>query len=147
MGDKEVEPMNIRLPNLNHVIISGNLTHDPDNTILTSGTHLLTFSLANNQRYKDKGGEWKDKPCFVEVKVWAKLAEVMAGKLHKGSPVVVEGSLEFSQWDDRDTGKKRSKISITAKSIQAIEKQDSNFDRNDGGQYEPGPVDNSDIPF
>ncbi len=121
--------MNIRMPTINKVLISGNLTADPRTRILENGTHFASFSLASNKRYRTNDGEWHDKPCFVEVVTWRQLAERIGSKLHKGSPVMVEGELQFSQWNAQD-GSKRSRVEILARSVQMLEKT---------GEFNSGP--------
>ncbi len=146
--------MDLRLPSLNKVLISGNLTDDPRTNILENGTHVANFRIANNQRFRGRDGDWHDKTCFVDVVTWRQLAERVASRLHKGSPVVVEGELQYTQWSAQD-GSKRSRIEILARSVQMLEKQGdtsgSSFNRN---QDEPPrretyeePTYSDDIPF
>jgi single-strand DNA-binding protein len=113
--------MDIRMPSINKVFLSGNLTADPRTNILENGTHVANFSVASNQRYRGKDGEWHDKTCFVDVVTWRQLAERVGSKLHKGSPVMIEGELQFTQWSAQD-GSKRSRIEILARSVQMLEK-------------------------
>ena len=126
--------MDIRMPSINKVLLSGNLTNDPRTNILENGTHVASFSVANNQRYRGKDGEWHDKTCFVDVVTWRQLAERVASKLHKGSPVMIEGELQFSQWNAQD-GTKRSRVEILARSVQMLEKT---------GDYTSGPSHSTD---
>lgn len=122
--------MSCRLPAINHVSISGHLTGDPE-----SRGDALNFRIANNISYKDRDGNWKDRTCFVNVVLWGKAADRLRDKLYKGSPVVVDGELSFSQWEDRQTGEKKSRIEIKAFKVQAVEKNDDSGGRssNDGG--------------
>lgn len=109
------------MPSINKVIISGNLTDDPRTNILENGTHVANFRIASNQRYRSRDGEWRDKTCFVDVVTWRQLAERVASRLHKGSPVMVEGELQYTQWNSQD-GSKRSRVEILARSVQMLEK-------------------------
>ncbi|MCD6588514.1 MAG: single-stranded DNA-binding protein [Candidatus Fermentibacteraceae bacterium] len=113
--------MDIRMPSINKVFLSGNLTADPRTNILENGTHVANFSMASNQSYKGKDGEWHDKTCFVDVVTWRQLAERVGSRLHKGSPVMIEGELQFTQWSAQD-GSKRSRVEILARSVQMLEK-------------------------
>jgi len=143
------------MPTINKVLISGNLTGDPRTRILENGTHVASFGVASNKRYRGNDGEWHEKPCFVEVVTWRQLAERVGSKLHKGSPVMIEGELQFSQWNAQD-GSKRSRVEILARSVQMLEKtgdyssspSQSNSSEEPPRKEEPaGPDYADDIPF
>lgn len=137
--------MDIRLPSINKVLISGNLTDDPRTNILENGTHVANFRIASNQRYRSRDGEWRDKTCFVDVVTWRQLAERVASRLHKGSPVMIEGELQYTQWNSQD-GSKRSRVEILARSVQMLEKTgESGGSSYNGGSDGPRP-DPSDEP-
>ena len=152
--------MDLRMPSINKVIISGNLVRDPDTRILENGNHLAKMSIANNQRYRDKNGEWQEKTCYVNIIAWRKTAELVSEFCRKGSPVLVEGELVFNSWEDRD-GNKRNQLEVNARRIQFLEKKGQNSSyRKDStelpgsapGNIEhdslPGPmVQDDDIPF
>ena len=135
--------MDLRMPSINKVIISGNLVRDPDTKILENGTHLAKMSIANNQRYRDKNGEWQEKTCYVNVIAWRKTAELVSEFCSKGSPVLIEGELVFNSWEDRD-GNKRNQLEVNARRIQFLEKrgQDSSY-RNDSAGHSGTAQDNS----
>ena len=148
--------MDLRMPSINKVIISGNLVRDPDTRILENGTHLAKMSIANNQRYRDRGGEWQEKTCYVNVVAWRKTAELVSEYCRKGSPVLVEGELVYNSWEDRD-GTKRSRLEVNARRIQFLERKgsDSSYGDygdsgsagdSDGVDSDPGMPDD-DIPF
>ncbi len=120
--------MDLRMPNINKVIISGNLVREPDARILENGTHLAKMSIANNQRYRDRNGEWQEKTCYVNVIAWRKTAELVGEFCRKGSPVMVEGELVYNSWEDRD-GNQRSRLEVNARRIQFLERrsQDSSY--------------------
>ncbi len=143
------------MPSINKVLISGNLTDDPRTNILESGTHVANFRVASNQSYRDRNGEWQKKTCFVDVVTWRQLAERVASKLHKGSPVMIEGELQYTQWDSQD-GTKRSRVEILARSVQMLEKtgEYGSSPSPSGSSEEPprseepqGPDYSDDIPF
>lgn len=100
---------------INHVVISGNLTRDPDERRSASGMAILKLGVAVNDRQK-KGDEWVDYPNFLDVTVFGKRAESLASKLAKGSKVYVVGKLRWSQWDSN--GEKRSKVEIIADTVE-----------------------------
>jgi len=143
------------MPSINKVLISGNLTDDPRTNILENGTHVANFRVASNQRYKARDGEWRDKTCFVDVVTWRQLAERVASRLRKGSPVLVEGELQYTQWNAQD-GTKRSRVEILARSVQMLEKSGepgSHLSADDGVDDSPRrepsdePDYSDDIPF
>ncbi len=152
--------MDLRMPSINKVIISGNLVRDPDTRILENGTHLAKMSIANNQRYRDRNGEWQEKTCYVNVIAWRRTAELVSEFCRKGSPVLIEGELVFNAWEDRD-GTKRSRLEVNARRIQFLERkgQDSSSgDRSSGNTgnmpqnngYDSAPdtsAQDDDIPF
>ena len=111
-----------RLPNLNRVMIVGNLTRDPELRSTTTGVPVANFRIASNRRFKDSGGEWKEDVCYVGVVAWQKLAESCA-RLKKGSAVYVEGELR-SRTMDNEGGTKRSSIEIRAHHVQFLDKSD-----------------------
>lgn len=147
--------MEIRLPSINKVLLTGNLTNDPRTNILENGTHVANFSVASNQHYRGRDGEWHKKTCFVDVVTWRDLAERVASKLHKGSPVMIEGELQFTQWNAQD-GTKRSRVEILARSVQMLEKtgefgsSPSQHDNSEDPPHREEPQDpdySDDIPF
>ena len=97
--------------NINRVLISGNLTRDPELRSTQSGTQLLTFGMAvNDSRRNAQTGEWEDVPNYIDCVVFGSRAEPLSRFLSKGTKVAVEGRLRWSQWE-RD-GQKRSKIEV-----------------------------------
>ena len=99
--------------NINRVFISGNLTHDPELKYTPSGQAVTNFSIANNRRYRDQSGEWKEETSFLRIVAWARQAEVCSEYLKKGSPVLVEGRLVQRSWQTPE-GQKRSVVEIRA---------------------------------
>lgn len=118
---------NTRLPNLNRVMIVGNLTRDPDLRATTTGVPVINFRIASNRRFKDNSGEWKEDVCYVGVVAWQRLAESCASKLKKGSAVYVEGELR-SRTFDNDDGTRRSLLEIRAHHIQFLDRDEKSED-------------------
>jgi single-strand DNA-binding protein len=114
---------NTRLPNLNRVMIVGNLTRDPDLRATTTGVPVINFRIASNRRFKNNSGEWKEDVCYVGVVAWQKLAESCASKLKKGSAVYIEGELR-SRTFDNDDGSRRNLLEIRAHHIQFLDKEE-----------------------
>jgi single-strand DNA-binding protein len=95
----------------------GNLTDSPELKFTASGQALATFTVACNHSWKNGDGEWEKQVSYIDVTAWRDLAEEAASVLEKGSNVIVSGRLEQQSWDDKETGKKRSKIIVIADSI------------------------------
>ena len=100
---------------LNKVIIQGRLTDDPKPQQIDNGT-LTKLSIASNRSYK-KGDEEQKEVCYVNVDAWGKLAETVAKHLSKGDSVTIEGKLDFSQWEDKQTQAKRSALAVRAQQM------------------------------
>lgn len=133
------------MASLNVVCVSGNLTRDPELKTLTSGVVVCNMRIAINDRVKDRDGNWKDKPLFVDVATWQGTAEVCARYLVKGSPVTFNGKLRMEEWTDEASGQTRTKLSINARDAILPPK-------GSGGGREDGPppsaaADDDDIPF
>jgi len=92
---------------VNKVILLGNLGKDPELKYTPSGTAVAKFSLATNDRFKDKEGQWQDRTEWHNVTAWARTAEIAGEYLKKGSKVYIEGSLRTHSWDDKQTGQKK----------------------------------------
>jgi single-strand DNA-binding protein len=106
--------------NINRVVMTGNLTKDPELRSLPSGTSVCELRLACNTRRKDQAsGEWTDKPNYFNVKVWGAQGENAARFLSKGRPVAIDGRLEWREWEAQD-GTKRQAIDIIADSVQFL---------------------------
>ena len=109
------------MANLNQVLLMGNLTRDVETRHTPSGAMLAKFGLAMNRKFRDgKTNELRDETTFVDIEVWGKQAEVAAKYLSKGKPVFIEGRLRLDQWDDKQTGQKRSKLCVVAERFQFL---------------------------
>jgi single-strand DNA-binding protein len=129
--------------NINRVIITGNLTADPELRSLPSGTSVCKLRVACNTRRKDNStGEWVDKPNFFDVTVWGAQGENCARYLAKGRPVAIDGRLEWREWQN-DDGQKRQAIDIIADTVQFLS---SPRDDAGGGGSGGGFTPRSDIP-
>lgn len=106
--------------NINRVIVTGNLTADPELRSLPSGTSVCSLRIACNTRRKNNStGEWEDKPNYFNVTVWGAQGENCARFLSKGRPVAIDGRLEWREWETQD-GAKRQAIDIIADSVQFL---------------------------
>ena len=125
---------------INNVTISGNLTRDPQLRGTTSGFSVLNFSVAVNDRRRNKDGEWESYPNFVDCVVIGKRADALSKILEKGMKVCVTGKLHYSSWEDKDTKKTRSKLDVTADEVEIMvrpkaDKKQSAEDDNDYYDY------------
>ena len=97
---------------VNKVILVGNVGRDPELKYTPSGTAVVSFSIATNERFKDKAGEWQDRTEWHNVKAWQRTAEIVAEYVKKGSKVYVEGSLRTDSWEDKNTHEKKYRTEI-----------------------------------
>jgi single-strand DNA-binding protein len=135
--------------NLNVVVLTGNLTRDPELRSLPSGTSVCDMRVAVNTRRKNNAtGEWEDKPNYFDVKVWGAQGENCARFLSKGRPVAVQGRLEWREWETQD-GQKRQAVDIIADSVQFLGGRDDagagGFTASAGGPRSDVPVDERDF--
>jgi single-strand DNA-binding protein len=124
--------------NINRVVMTGNLTRDPELRNLPSGTSVCSLRIACNTRRKDESGNWVDKPNYFDVTVWGAQGENCAQYLSKGRPVAIDGRLEWREWQDKD-GNKRQSTDIIADSVQFLGSRDGG---ENGGRFTP----QSDVP-
>jgi single-strand DNA-binding protein len=130
--------------NINRVVLTGNLTSDPELRSLPSGTSVCKLRVACNTRRKDGStGEWTDKANFFDVTVWGAQGENCARYLSKGRPVAIDGRLEWREWETPE-GNKRQAIDIIADAVQFLGGRD---DAPSGGQGGGGFAPRADIPI
>src|SRR5665213_1998623 len=107
--------------NLNVVVVTGNLTRDPELRSLPSGTSVCDLRIAVNTRRKNGAtGEWEDKPNYFDVKVWGAQGENCARFLAKGRPVGVQGRLEWREWESQDGQSAKQSISSLTRSSSSV---------------------------
>ena len=126
--------------NINRVVLTGNLTRDPELRSTPSGTSVCGLRIACNTRRKDASGQWVDKPNYFDVTVWGAQGENCAQYLSKGRPVAVDGRLEWREWEDKE-GNKRQAVDIIADSVQFLGSPAGDGNGN-GGRFTP----QSDVP-
>jgi len=139
------------MANLNKVFLMGNLTRDPELRYTPSGTAVTSFGLAVNRRYRSKSGEDREDTCFVDVTAFARQAEILSEYMSKGRPIFIEGRLHLDQWEDKESGQRRSKLTVTLENFQFIGGRggDSGTSRPSRaeGKEAASPADDDDIPF
>jgi single-strand DNA-binding protein len=130
--------------NINRVIVTGNLTRDPELRSLPSGTAVCSLRVACNTRRKGQSGEWEDKPNYFDVTVWGAQGENCAKFLSKGRPVAIDGRLEWREWENQE-GQKRQAIDIVADSVQFLGSREDAGSGNGFTAKSDVPVDESDL--
>jgi single-strand DNA-binding protein len=139
--------------NVNVVVITGNLTRDPELRHTGGGTAVCELRVAVNSRRKE-GNDWVDKPNYFDVVVWGAQGENCANYLSKGRPVAVEGRLDWREWEAKDGGGKRQAVQIVANTVQFLGSRDGGGgggggqQQGNGGGFTPRsdvPADTSDF--
>lgn len=118
---------------LNKVLLIGNLTKKPEKPRPVGETTVTDFRMAVTERFGSRDSGKKERTLFIDVAVWGRMGENCYEYLDKGHPVFVEGRLEIDEWDDKETGQKRSKPRVTATSVQFLPKRDGSG--GGGGQH------------
>lgn len=135
---------------INRVVISGNLTRDPELRATGSGMSVLKMGVAVNDRRKNQqSGEWEDYANFVDVTMFGARAEAISRFLTKGTKVAIEGKLRWSQWESQQ-GEKRSKLEVVADEIEFLSARDASGSNNysaPAGSEAPSYDDGEEIPF
>jgi len=142
------------MPNLNKVLLMGNLTRDPELRYTPNGTAVAEFGIAVNRRWKTPDGEQRDETTFVDVNMWGRRGEVITEYFKKGDPIFIEGRLRLDQWEGRD-GQKRSRMRVVAENFEFISSRGGGR-RKPEGEEAPAPsgqggedieVSDDEIPF
>lgn len=149
---------------VNKVILIGNLGKDPEVKYTPGGTPVAKFSLATNERFKDKSGEWQDRTEWHNIVAFQRLAEIVGEYVKKGSKLYIEGRLQTSSWDDRESGQKKYRTEIIAGDLVLLSGRGEDaggsrassahsFDQRGSGSSAPEPepdsatITDDDIPF
>jgi single-strand DNA-binding protein len=125
----------LKMPEINYVIVAGNLTKDPIFRETTNGTPVVNFSIASNRKFRDSSNQWQEDVCYVGIVAWNKLAESCRDRLKKGSAILVDGELQSRNWKS-DDGHNRSIVEIKARRIQFLNKRLVGSDNNGGTNEE-----------
>jgi single-strand DNA-binding protein len=154
---------------VNKVILIGNLGKDPEVKYTPSGTAVAKITLATNERFKDKNGEWQDRTEWHNVVLWQRLAEIAGEYLKKGGKVYIEGRLQTRSWDDKQTNQKKYMTEVVASDLVLLggrgegggggdsggsrsssSSSNNNFDQRGPEEHEhagSSPISDEDIPF
>lgn len=120
---------------MNKVFLMGNLTKDPQTKQTQSGTSVCSFTLAVSRKYTSNGQQ-QEETCFVDITAFSKTADICSQYLVKGSPAMIEGRLKLDQWQDKQTGDNRQKLSVLAENVQLLGRREDNGNQNDNGGYQ-----------
>jgi single-strand DNA-binding protein len=120
---------------VNKVILIGNLGKDPEVKYTPQGTAVARFSLATNERYKDKQGAWQDRTEWHNIVAWQRLAEIVGEYVKKGSKLYIEGRLTTNSWEDQKTGEKKYRTEIVANDLVLLSGRGEGGEEGGGGGY------------
>jgi single-strand DNA-binding protein len=112
----------LKMPEVNNVLIAGNLTRDPVYRQTQNNTPVVNFSIASNRKYRDGSNSWQEDVCYVGVVAWNRLADSCRERLKKGSAVLVDGELQSRIWKTEE-GYNRSVVEIKARRIQFLNRR------------------------
>src|SRR5215212_4050304 len=121
------------MASFNKVILLGNLTRDPEIKYTPKGTAIANIGLAVNRVYSNEQGEKIEETTFIDVELWGRTAEIAQEYLRKGRPVLIEGRLKLDQWDDKQTGQKKSKLRVVGEAMQLLGGRDAAGGGGSGG--------------
>jgi single-strand DNA-binding protein len=146
---------------VNKAILVGNVGKDPEVKYSANGVPVAKFSIATNEKYKDRGGEWQERTEWHNVVVWQKLAEIVGEYVKKGAKLYIEGKLRTSSWEDRQSGEKKYRTEIEARELVLLgdgngqgrrdyreQRQANGSGRHSGSEeYTEAAITDEDIPF
>jgi single-strand DNA-binding protein len=127
------------MASFNKVILLGNLTRDPEIRYTPKGSAVCDLGLAVNRVYTLDSGEKREEVTFVDVVLWARLAEIAGEYLKKGRPVFIEGRLQLDTWDDKQSGQKRSKLRVIGETMQLLGSRPSSGAGGESGDEDRQP--------
>ena len=136
---------------VNKVILVGNVGQDPEVKYTASGVPVAKVSLATNERFKDRNEQWHDRTEWHSIVAWQRLAEIGGEYVRKGTKLYVEGKLQTSSWEDRQSGERKHRTEIVARDIVLLDsRQQTTETENVRQEPSPEPVHSAvddDIPF
>jgi single-strand DNA-binding protein len=116
---------------VNKVILVGNVGKDPEVKYTPTGTPVAKFSLATNEKYKDRSDEWQERTEWHNIMAWQRLAEIVGEYVKKGAKLYIEGKLQTSSWEDRESGTKKYRTEIVARDLVLLGSQQNGGDTED----------------
>lgn len=124
------------MASLNKVMLIGNCTRDSELKYTPKGTAVAELGMAVNRVWNNEQGERMEETTFVDVTFWGRKAEIAGEYLKKGRPVYVEGRLSLDQWEDKQTGQKRSKLKIIGEELQLLGSRPDGERTDRSGEYD-----------
>ncbi len=122
------------MPNLNRVMLMGNLTRDPELRYTPNNTAVANIGLAINRRWRNQQtNEWQEETTFIDCEAWGRTAETISQYLKKGRPLYVEGRLRLDTWQDKESGQNRSKLKVVVETFQFIDSRQGGDGEGGGG--------------
>lgn len=128
----------LRMPDLNKVTLAGRLTRDPELRYVPSGTAVCKLGLAVSRKFKTKTGDSREETLFINVTTWGATAEFCNEYMKKGAPILVEGRLTSDEWEDKNSGQKRTSIEVNADRVQNMAWSDRGAQGGSGGGAQGG---------
>lgn len=128
------------MASFNKVILVGNLTRDPELRYTPKGTAIAKIGLAVNRNWTSESGEKKEEVTFVDVDIFGRTAENVGQYMRKGRPILIEGRLRLDQWDDKQTGQKRSRLGVVAETVQFLGSPTGGNDSGAAPRSRPAPT-------
>jgi single-strand DNA-binding protein len=137
---------------VNKVILVGIVGKDPEVRYTRSGTAAASFSLATNERFKNRNEQWQDRTEWHSIVVWQRLAEIVGEYVRKGTKLYIEGKLQTTSWQDRQRGEKKYRTEIVARDLILIGPREHRLSAapeatTDESETNPAPAVDDDIPF
>lgn len=142
---------------VNKVILVGNVGKDPEVKYSPSGTPIAKFSLATNEKYKDRSDEWQERTEWHNIVAWQRLAEIVGEYVKKGAKLYIEGKLQTSSWEDGESGTKKYRTEIVARDLVLLGSQENgsasadrsnrNGDQRESAYAGSSEITDQDIPF
>ena len=138
---------------VNKVILVGNVGQDPEVKYTPSGVPVAKISLATNERFKDNNDQWQDRTEWHSVVAWQRLAEIVGEYVRKGTRLYIEGKLQTTSWQDRQSGEKKYRTEIVARDLVLLDSRENEHNAaataaGDAPDTEPSPaIVDDDIPF
>lgn len=123
----------VRVPDLNKIVICGRLAADPDLRYIPSGAAVCKLCIVNTRYYRNRDGERNEDTCFINATIWERQAEFCGERLSKGRPVLIEGRLKQENWEDKATGQPRSRLVIAAQRITPLDWDEEGRSGGSGG--------------
>jgi len=119
----------VNIPNLNYVLIAGNIIKDPAFRRTMNGTPVANFTIASSKRFRDNTGQWREDSCYIGVVAWYNLAEKCSEILNRGDTVIIDGELQSRSWK-MDNGHYRNIVEIKARRVQQLQSKDTYVELN-----------------